>query len=292
VIAYHGGGNGKGLDYAQTPQEPGTAFSPFVGVAAMRQGVQLDMPLDGSSPRTIGGIPMQNPAGVQCSPCSLRKALQQPVNTAIAGLALKVGTTQVADAAYLAGFPRELRGRPTMTQKPDEEPDTRIAIGTGSTIVRPIDMAAGYATLAANGVRTIPHFVRRVEDSSGHARYQTPLNLQPAIAPRVARAITEALSEESDIRASPYQQTAVRPGTRPYGDSGANAKAWMVGYTADLSTVVWMGSDQLKPIKNKDGKDISPQGEPTTIWRAAMESYDTPDTTTPEPAARPSPTTR
>jgi membrane peptidoglycan carboxypeptidase len=295
VIAYHGGGNGKGLDYAQTPQEPGTAFGPFVGVAAMLDGFRLDAPLNGSSPQTIGGIPMQNPAGVQCSPCSLRKALQQPVNTAIAGLAQKVGTSKVAEAAYLAGIPRELRGRPTMTQKPGEEPDTRIAIGTGSTTVRPIDMAAGYATLAANGVRTTPHFVSRVEDSSGKARYQATLNLQPAIAPKVARAMTEALAEGTDhVRARPYQLTAVRPGTRPYGDAGASAKAWMVGYTEDLTTAVWMGSDQLKPIKNKDGKDITALGEPTTLWRAAMESYNprSSGASTPEPAARPIPTTR
>jgi membrane peptidoglycan carboxypeptidase len=54
--------------------------------------------------------------------------------------------------------------------------------------------------------------------------------------------------------------------------------------------VVWMGSDQLKPIKNKDGKDITAMGEPAAIWRAAMEAYASPQP--PEPAARTVPTTR
>jgi membrane peptidoglycan carboxypeptidase len=285
VIAYHGGGNGTGLDYAQTLQEPGTAFSPFVGVAAVTRGFDLDTRVDAASPRTIGGIPMQNPPGVECSPCTLRKALQQPVNTAIAGVALKVGPQQVASIAYQLGLPRELRGKPTL----GADPDTRIAIGTGSTTVRPLDMASAYATLAGDGVHTTPHFVNRVEDNSGTVRYQASLSLQQAISPRAARDVTEALSE-NDIRIDPDVPVAVRPGTRPYGDSGATAKAWMVGYTRDAATVVWMGSDQLKPIKNKDGKDITAVGEPAAIWRAAMEAYASPQP--PEPAARTVPTTR
>jgi membrane peptidoglycan carboxypeptidase len=288
VIAYHGGGNGKGLDYAQTPQEPGTVFGPVVGVAALQQGVRLDTSIDGSSPRTIGGIPMQNPNGIQCSPCTLRRALQLPINTAIAGIAFKVGTFNVAEAAYLLGIPNELRGKPTMSQKPGEEPDTRIAIGTGSTIARPIDIASAYATLAAEGVRTTPHFVDRVEYNSGNVRYRTALSLQQTIPPRVARDVTQALAEGS-VRARAEQPTAIRTGVRPFGDSGAVAKAWFAGYTRDLATVVWMGSDQLKPIKNKSGQDITPDGEPTTIWRATMESYKS--QRSPDPAARPIPST-
>jgi membrane peptidoglycan carboxypeptidase len=289
VVAYHGGGNGKGLDYAQTLQEPGTSFGPFVGVAALLFGIGLDTPVNGTSPQTIGGIPMQNPAGLQCSPCSLRKALQNPVNTAIAAIAYKVGTAKVAWAASQLGIPTELRGKPTMTAKAGEDPDTRIALGMGSTFVRPIDMAAAYGTLAADGVRTTPHFVKRVEDSSGQIRYQEQLSLTQAIPPKIARSITESLAEDH-LRVRPDQSTAVRPGTRPFGDTGATAKAWMTGYTSDLATVVWMGSDQLKPIKNKDGKDITALGEPATIWRAVMEAYKSPSA--PEPAARPVPTTR
>ncbi|MFD1048932.1 hypothetical protein ACFQ1S_27045 [Kibdelosporangium lantanae] len=51
-----------------------------------------------------------------------------------------------------------------------------------------------------------------------------------------------------------------------------------------------MGSDQLKPIKNKNREDIGALGEPATIWRAVMESYKAPRS--PEPAARPIPTTK
>ncbi|MEV4320278.1 transglycosylase domain-containing protein [Actinocrispum sp. NPDC049592] len=280
IIAYHGGGNGKGLDYAQTWQEPGTAFGPFTGAAALTQGFRLDSPLEGSSPRTIGGIPMTNPPGADCSPCTLRRALQQPVNTAIAGLANKIGPDFVAEIAYQLGIPRELRGKPTLGEKPD----TRIAIGMGSTIARPIDMSTAYATLAADGVRTNPHFVDRVEYSSGNIRYRATLTSQQVVPPRVARQVTEAMNSPKGLVG------AIRPGVRPFGENGAVAKAWMTGYTHDLATVVWMGSDQLKAIKNKSGADITPFAEPAAIWRAVMEAYNAPNT--PTPAARPIPSTR
>ncbi|MET0234523.1 MAG: transglycosylase domain-containing protein [Kibdelosporangium sp.] len=285
VLTYHGGGNGIGLDYAQSPQEAGTTFGTFVAVAALRQGYRLDRTVDGGSPRMIDGIPFQNPPGVSCSPCTLRKALRQPVNTAMAALTSLVSTTAVADAAFQLGIPRELRGKPSLAEQPGKAPDTRIAIGSGSTTVRTIDMARAYATLAAAGVRTVPHFVSRVEDITGTARYNAVPSLTQALAPQIADSVTDALSY-SEL--SSGRSVAIRPGTRPYGDDGATAKAWMVGYTPDIVTAVWMGADKLTPIKNKSGKDITAVDEPAAIWRAAMESY----RAGPDPAARPAPSTR
>jgi membrane peptidoglycan carboxypeptidase len=287
VMAYHGGGNGIGLDYAQTQQEAGTTFGAFVAVAALRQGYRIDHPVDGGSPRMIDGIPFQNPAGVTCSPCTMRKALQLPVNTPMAAFTSLVGTPAVADAAFQAGIPRELRGKPSLVEKLGKDPDTRIAIGSGSTTVRTIDMARAYSTLAANGIRTTPHFVTRVEDITGNVRYNANLTLTQALAPRIARSVTEALSYS---RLPSGRPVATRPGIRPYGDDGAVAKAWMVGYTPELVTAVWMGADKLLPIKNKAGKNITAADEPSVIWRAAMESYQ--GTPPPEPAARPAPSTR
>jgi membrane peptidoglycan carboxypeptidase len=290
VLAYHGGGNGTGLDYAQTPQEPGTSFGTFAAVAALSAGMDLDTPVDGGSPRMIGGIPFQNPDGVRCSPCTVRKALQQPVNTAIAGLAEKIGTGVVAEIAHQAGIPRELRGKPTLAPKPGEDgPDTRIAIGTGSTTARTIDMASAYATLAASGVRTTPHFVNRVEDNAGNVRYRAELKLTQTIKPKVAQMVTAALSGGEYLTGKTRTDRAFKAGTRPYGDDGAIAKALVVGYTPDIATAVWMGADKLLPIKNKEGRDITAAGEPATIWRTVMDSHRS--ERDPEPAARPVPST-
>lgn len=289
VLAYHGGGNGVGLDYAQSPQDAGTTFGTFVAVAALRQGFRLDHPLDGSSPRMVDGIPFQNPQGVRCSPCSLRSSLGMQANTASAELTSQVGVGAVAEAAFQLGISRELRGKPAF----GKDPDTRIAVGGGSTSVRPIDMARAYATLAADGVRTTPHFISRVEDIDGNIRYNATPLLTQAIPPKIADAVTFSLTRT--------QGAFTRPGTRSYGDDGANAKAWMVGYTREIVTVVWMGADKIIAIKNKENKDITAYGEPTTIWSAVMDGYRgtespkkptfDPKKPSPDPAARPTPRT-
>nr|WP_052478205.1 transglycosylase domain-containing protein [Kibdelosporangium sp. MJ126-NF4]CEL16735.1 Multimodular transpeptidase-transglycosylase [Kibdelosporangium sp. MJ126-NF4]CTQ92036.1 Multimodular transpeptidase-transglycosylase (EC 2.4.1.129) (EC 3.4.-.-) [Kibdelosporangium sp. MJ126-NF4] len=292
VLAYHGGGNGVGLDYAQSPQEGGTTFGTFVAVAALRSGYRLDTPLDGGSSRMVDGIPFQNPAGVRCSPCDVRASLHLQVNTASAALASKVGTDAVADAAYELGIPRELRGRPTLTEAAGKVPDTRIAVGAGTTRVRTIDMARAYATLAADGVRTNAHFVNRVEDIEGHVRYNAKLSLAQAIAPKIAGMVTSSLFSTPLANG---QSAVIRPGTRSYGDEGATAKAWMTGYTKDIATAVWIGADKIMPLKNKEGKDITALGEPATIWRAVMEAHRGDHvriSQTPDPAARPSPPTK
>ncbi|WP_308200211.1 transglycosylase domain-containing protein [Kibdelosporangium philippinense] len=299
VLAYHGGGNGVGLDYAQSPQDAGTTFGTFVAVAALRQGFRPDHPLDGTSPRMIDGIPFQNPAGVRCSPCSLRASLGIQANTASAELASQVGVGAVAEAAHQLGIARELRGKPAF----GADPDTRIAVGGGSTSVRTIDMAHAYATLAANGMRTTPHFVSRVEDIDGNTRYNATLPTLQAIPSRIAQTVIFGLERD--------QGAFVRPGVRAFGDGGANAKAWMVGYNFDIVTAVWMGADRIIAIKNKEGRDITPAGEPTTIWRAVMDGYraahapkkptlepvpkeleyNDPKKPSPNPAARPTPRT-
>lgn len=292
VLAYHGGGNGIGLDYAQSPQEGGTTFGTFVAVAALQRGYRLESAVDGGSPRIVDGIPFQNPPGVRCHPCDVRASLHRQVSTASAALASRVGTGMVAEAAHQLGIPRELRGKPTLTEAPGKQPDTRIAVGAGTTRVRTIDMAHAYATLAADGVRTSPHFVSRVEDIAGTVRYNAKLSLVQAVAPKIAAMVTSSLQPV----ALPTGQTAViRPGTRTYGDEGATAKVWMTGYTGGIATAVWIGADKIMPLKNKDGKDVTAIGEPATIWRAVMDVYrggGKAASRTPDPAARPSPPTR
>ncbi|ONI70428.1 hypothetical protein ALI144C_48115 [Actinosynnema sp. ALI-1.44] len=292
VLAYHGGGNGIGLDYAQSPQEAGSTFGTFVAVAAFQRGFRPDSPLDGGSPRMVDGIPFQNPAGVRCSPCDVGGSLQHQVNTASAALTSKLGTGAVADAAYHLGIPAELRGKPTLTEAAGKQPDTRIAVGAGATRVRTIDMARAYATLAANGVRTNSHFVDRVEDVAGAVRYNAKLSLTQVTPPKIASMVTANLSR---IPLANGHTAAIRPGTRAYGNDGATAKAWMIGYTPHIATAAWIGADKIMPLKNKEGKDITALGEPATMWRAVMDGYrggEPRASQTPDPAARPSPPTR
>ena len=72
-------------------------------------------------------------------------------------------------------------------------------IGGGHTQIRPIDMAAAYATFAADGVKRSPHFVFKAVDAQGHVAYQATIKPVSAFdseqehSANISRNVTETL---------------------------------------------------------------------------------------------------
>ncbi len=114
VLAYYGGDNGVGLDYAQVLKQPGSSFKPFVLAAALQQPspVGLGSTYDGSSPMTIAGSKVSNSEGVSCGNCTVKTAMTQSINTVFYQIAVAIGPSKVADAAHQAGIPADLLPTP------------------------------------------------------------------------------------------------------------------------------------------------------------------------------------
>src|SRR5262249_7473348 len=120
----------------------------------------------------------------------------------------------------------------------------------GAEPVRPVDLAAFYASIANEGLRPAPHVVESIErngvvvyrhDAKSSvtvksvdraAFYQLKTMLQGVLARGTARAISGL---------SPY--VAGKTGT-----SDEENDAWFVGFTNDVTVAVWIGYD------NADGK--------------------------------------
>jgi penicillin-binding protein 1A len=120
----------------------------------------------------------------------------------------------------------------------------------GAQPVRPIDLAAFYASIANEGLRPAPHVVESIERNGSiiyrrdprsavtiksvdrAAFYQLKTLLQGVLARGTARAIGGL---------SPY--VAGKTGT-----SDEENDAWFVGFTNDVTVAVWIGYD------NADGK--------------------------------------
>ena len=135
VLAYYGGEDGSGFDYAQTERQPGSSFKPFVLLAGLQRNpnpIGLGTTFDGSSPQTIAGTEVENNEGENCGNCDLRTAMTQSINTVFYQLGVQVGPQRVADAAHQAGV-----------SAPLEAPSGGISLGDRE--VRPSDMAAAYA---------------------------------------------------------------------------------------------------------------------------------------------------
>jgi membrane peptidoglycan carboxypeptidase len=282
VIAYYGGSEGNGFDLAGGPAwNPGSAFKPFTMVAALERGIGMYSVYDGQSPLVIDGRSYANSESLNYPKLTLKQAMTQSVNTAFLRLAHDVGAQAIRDAAIQAGIPGEVNGKRAMAEPDSGEPG--IGITLGQYPVHTIDMASGYATFAADGVRHEPFFVREYDNSHGSVEYQHLDKPQPAFDQtdpthntQLARNVTATLTDvarSSQIPLAGGRQVAAKTGTSQLGETGHNSTAWTVGYTPSISTAVWVGDPTNAAIKNANGADIFGRGLPGEIWQRFMNVY-------------------
>jgi membrane peptidoglycan carboxypeptidase len=266
IVAYYGGENGVGLDYARVLKQPGSSFKPFVMTAALlhKPPISIYTEFDGSSPQTIAGQTVSNSDGEGCDECTLQEAMTQSINTVFYQLGVAVGPAQVAAAAHLAGIPADLLPNPS------------AGIALGDKEVRPGDMASAYATFAAEGVYRTPHMLSKVVTADGRVLVDNPAPPgQPRIDPQVARNVTETLLDvatSSLIPLSRGRQVAAKTGTTQSHVAGQNNDGWTVGYTPSLSTAVWVGTNDNSPIKTSAGRPIYGRMVPGSIWQQFMNT--------------------
>ncbi|MGZ3141624.1 transglycosylase domain-containing protein [Lentzea chajnantorensis] len=290
VRAYYPGKDGlKGIDYAKgTIQEAGSSFKPFDLVAALKIGKGIGDTYDGTSPRKIAGVEIRNASSSTCGPqCPIKQAMKESLNTVFYDMvANDTGPKAVADAAHAAGIPETVPydGKPfqTLVGEGGGPPNTGISIGADNARVRPFDMASAYATFAARGMYRPPFFVTKIEAPNGDLLYQHVDKSTPAFDPveeksrDIADNVTETLKEipTGKIACAASRPCAGKTGTHELPESkDQNSKAWMVGYTPQLSTSVWVGKDKGdQPIRDRSGKPVFGSGLPGLIWKKFMDA--------------------
>ncbi|HEU0086934.1 MAG TPA: transglycosylase domain-containing protein [Pseudonocardiaceae bacterium] len=282
VLAYYGGQDGTGFDLAGGPAwNPGSSFKPFAMLAALEQDIGINSIYDGDSPLEIDGISYANSESRSYNALTLREAMKQSVNTTFVRLAHDVGPGAVREAAFQAGIPEQIDGKPALLEPNGGPPGVGIALGQYP--VHTIDMASAYATFAADGIRHSPFFVREYVDARGNVDYTHQDNPVRAFDPQdaehntqLARNVTATMTEvarSSRIPLDGGRQVAAKTGTHQRGDTGTNSAAWTVGYTPSISAAVWVGDPANTAIKNAEGGDIFGRGLPGSIWQRFMNSY-------------------
>ncbi|MEV4130511.1 transglycosylase domain-containing protein [Nocardia sp. NPDC049707] len=285
VRAYYGGADGIGFDFAQAPLQTGSAFKVFAVIAALQQNIPLTRVLD-SSPVTDHGTRITNADGESCGKCTMAEALKRSLNTSFYRLTMSMfdGPKAIADAAHQAGIPEEIPG---VAGKALTEDGGRPLNGIvlGQYLVRPIDMASAYATIADSGVYHQPYFVQRVVAGDGRVLLDRGVPDQQvgkqlsAGQQRIPRSIADSTAEamipiaaySNGHSLSGGRPSAAKTGTTQLGESKANKDAWMIGFTPSLSTAVWVGTEQSQPIETAHGTDIYGSGLPADIWKQVMD---------------------
>jgi penicillin-binding protein 1A len=235
----------------QAKRQPGSAFKPFVYLAAVENGISpWDMREDG--PVDIDGWAPTNYGGRSYGTITLASALAHSVNTITASLAQEVGVTSVMEAAQRLGITSPLVA------------NASLALGTSE--VTPLELTTAYAAFASGGVRVYPYLVTEVDDQGGRVLYKRqPPAPTRVIASHVDRDLTEMLY---GVIAEGTGRSAALAGHEAAGKTGTTQDyhdAWFVGFTTDYVTGVWIGNDDSSPMKNVTGGSL-----PAQVWKSVM----------------------
>jgi membrane peptidoglycan carboxypeptidase len=257
ILAYYGGDNGVGLDYAKVSKQPGSTFKPFVLLAALQQQDPIGLGTRFKGEPRPG---LRNSDGASCPVCDIKQAMSISNNVVFFDLAQRVGPQKVADAARQAGITSPLK-------------DPTAGIALGNKEVTPVELASAYATIAAGGVYHQPHLVSKVTTSDDRVLYEAVGPEQRRFSEQVARNVIEGMLgvptyEKLDLPSG--QAVAAKTGTVQSRFEGQNNDAWTAGFTPKVATVVWIGTDQNSPIKNSKGAPIYGNMLPGTIWKSFM----------------------
>jgi membrane peptidoglycan carboxypeptidase len=112
----------------------------------------------------------------------------------------------------------------------------------GSYEVSPVEMAAAYATFAANGVACKPIAILSMTDVDGQPIRTPSAGCHQAISPGVATTVTSVLRGVlGPGGTADGLGLAGRPAAGKTGTTSNNGGTWFVGYTPQYSTAVWVG---------------------------------------------------
>ncbi len=234
-------------------RQPGSAFKPFVYLAALEKGLTPDTIRD-DSPVSFKGWEPENYSRTYRGPVTLQTALAHSLNTIAARLINEVTPKEVIRTAQRLGINSAL------------QPNLSLALGTSE--VTPVELTAAYATFANGGQSVLPYVIREVKSSSGKVIYaRAATSFGPVIQPQTLSMMNAMLHE---VMVSGTGAKANIPGWEVGGKSGTTQDfrdAWFVGYTARLVTSVWLGNDDNSAMKRVAGS-----GLPAEIWGKYMKA--------------------
>ena len=248
-----------GRDYQQSQfnratdarRQPGSAFKPFVYLAALEQGL-TPATIRNDAPVRFGDWSPENYSRDYRGPVSLADALALSLNTIAAQLAYEVGPQRVINTAERLGIRSQM------------ERNASIALGTSE--VTPVELTAAYAPFANGGFAVAPYMVERIRDEAGNVLYsREAAGFGRVVDPRHMHAMNAMLSRTLIIGTGRRAALDTWVGAGKTGTTQGLRDAWFVGYTANLTTGVWIGKDDNTPMDS-----ITGGGLPATVWQAYM----------------------
>ncbi len=222
----------------QAVRQPGSAFKLFVYAAALESGMtpetkMVDAPID------IDGWRPRNNTNEYRGEMTLRTAFTYSINTIAAQIGQEVGTQAIAAMARRLGLTTPVNTEPSMV--------------LGTSDVRLIDMARAFAVMSAKGKSVTPYGIVKVTTTSGDVLYQRPADEELQLLDAwVAAGMTDMMQTAVNAGTGRAAQIG-RPVAGKTGTTSSNKDGWFLGFSSGLTTGVWMGRDDARPVPGLQG---------------------------------------
>jgi 1A family penicillin-binding protein len=226
--------------FADTRQ-PGSAFKPIVYLTALQDPAFSAVTQFKSEPTIFtydDGKKTYMPSNFgdryPHENIDLRQAISKSDNIYAVQTIMQVGADQVIALARKLGIQSRMSPVPS------------LALGTYP--VSPFEMASAFATIANQGSRHEPKAIVRIEDGTGKILYEDQKKPEQIIDPAYTYVLTSLMESVFDPGGTGGRVASMIK--RPVaGKSGTtNTDSWMVGFTPELSTAVWVGHDRDRTI--------------------------------------------
>jgi penicillin-binding protein 1A len=181
-------------------------------------------------------------------------ALALSLNTCVVELIKKVTPIKVIEVAKNLGITTPLINS--------------YSLALGSSDVTLEQMVSAFVVFASEGIKTTPHLVTRILDKDGKVLEENIPQQREVLSPQICFVLTNMLRAVIEKGSGRYARNLGRPCAGKSGTTNDGTDAWFIGYTPQLVTGVWVGYDNRSiPL----GDTITGGGLACPIWTKFMK---------------------
>ena len=241
----------------QAKRQPGSAFKPFIYIAALEAGFTPASQIEDSPVSFAVGKNGQvwKPENYDRKfrgATTLQQAIEESVNVVTVKLQERIGLAKTIQVARRLGITSPL--------------DVNLSLALGTSDVSLLEITSAYGTLANQGVWMPPVTIRYVTDAQGKLLEEHVPEGREALAPETAYVITQMLRGVVERGTGQAAKGLGRPVAAKTGTTNDYSNAWFVGFTPRLATGVWVGYDRPRSL----GKDETGSRVAVPIWVTYM----------------------
>jgi penicillin-binding protein 1A len=241
----------------QARRQPGSAFKPFVYMAALEAGFTPASRVEDAPVSYAVG-----PNGQSWKPdnydrkyrgqTTLQQAVEESVNIVTVKVQERVGLGKTIQVARRFGISSPLH--------------MNLSLALGTSDLTLLELTSAYGALANQGEWLAPVTVRYITDAQGKLLEEHVAEPREAVSPETAYVMTHMLRGVVERGTGIAAKVLGRPIAAKTGTTNDYSNAWFVGFTPRLATGVWVGYDRPRSL----GKDETGSRVAVPIWVSYM----------------------